>query len=137
MNVPGSQLSLRRYRRRILGWGAVGVIGTFGVGVAIFGPRVEDDLEQRVVAEFNDAQVGPVTARFDGQNGTLLCSEGAVDIPTDLLKRSRDLWGVASLDLDESCMQVAISVDDDASAVPSTEPLVTAESEVHVTICRR
>ena len=129
MNVPGSQLSLRRYRRRILGWGAVGVIGTFGVGVAIFGPRVEDDLEQRVVAEFNDAQVGPVTARFDGQNGTLLCSEGAVDIPTDLLKRSRDLWGVASLDLDESCMQVAISVDDDASAVPSTEPLVTAESE--------
>jgi outer membrane protein OmpA-like peptidoglycan-associated protein/uncharacterized surface protein with fasciclin (FAS1) repeats len=128
MNVPGSQIPLRRYRRRILGWGAVGVIGIFAGGAAIFVARVEDDLEQRVVKEFNDAQVGPVTAIFSGQDGTLLCSEGAVDIPDDLVERSRDLWGVASLDLDESCMQVAVSVDDD-SAVPSTEPLATAESE--------
>ena len=127
MNVPGSQLPLRRYRRRILGWGAVGVIGVFAVGAVIFGARVENDLERRVVEQFNDAQVGPVTARFGGQDGTLLCLEGAVAIPEDLLERSRALWGVASLDLDDSCGQVALSANIDASAVLTTEALATTE----------
>ena len=127
MNAPGSQLPLRRYRRRILGWGAVGVIGVFAVGAAIFGARVENDLERRVVEQFNNAQVGPVTARFSGQDGTLLCLEGAVAIPDDLLERSRALWGVASLGLDDSCGQVALSVNSDASGVLTTEALATTE----------
>lgn len=129
MNVPGNQLPLRRYRRRILGWGAVGVIGIFAGGAAIFVPVVENDLERRVIEEFNEAQVGPVTASFNGQDGMLLCPEGVVEIPDDLLERSRDLWGVASLDLDESCRQVAESADDAASAVSTTEPSATTESE--------
>ncbi|WP_395153250.1 fasciclin domain-containing protein [Ilumatobacter sp.] len=129
MNVPGNQIPLRRYRRRILGWGAVGVFGVFAVGAAIFGAGVENDLERRVVAEFNNAQVGPVTASFSGQNGTLLCPEGAVDVPNDLLERSRALWGVSSLNFDKSCTQVAILGDDVASAVSTTEALATTESE--------
>jgi outer membrane protein OmpA-like peptidoglycan-associated protein/uncharacterized surface protein with fasciclin (FAS1) repeats len=128
MNVPGSQLPLRRYRRRILGWGAVGVIGVFAIGAAIFGARVENDLERRVVEQFNDAQVGPVTARFSGQDGTLLCLEGPVALPDDLLERSRALWGVASLDLDDSCRQVALSANNDASGVLTTEAQATTES---------
>jgi outer membrane protein OmpA-like peptidoglycan-associated protein/uncharacterized surface protein with fasciclin (FAS1) repeats len=129
MNVPGSQIPLRRYRRRILGWGAVGVIGAFAVGAAIFGPRVEDDLERRVVAEFNAAEVGPVTARFDGQDGVLLCTQGVVEIPDDLLERSRGLWGIASLDVDESCTPGAISADGAVSAGSTTEPVATAQPE--------
>jgi outer membrane protein OmpA-like peptidoglycan-associated protein/uncharacterized surface protein with fasciclin (FAS1) repeats len=129
MNVPGNQRLLRRYRRRILGWGAAGVISVFAVGAAILEPRVEDDLERRVVAEFNDAQVGPVTARFTGQDGMLLCPEGVVDIPNDLLKRSRELRGVVSLELDESCTQAAISVDDVGSPDSIAEPVTTSGSE--------
>lgn len=129
MNVPGNQRRLRRYRRRILGWGAVAVIGIFAGGAAMLGARVEDDLERRVVDEFNDAQVGPVTARFSGQDGLLLCHEGAVDIPNNLVERSSGLWGVASLDLDESCTEGAVSVDDVASADSTTEPVATTDSE--------
>ena len=128
MNVPGSQLPLRRYRRRILGWGAVGVVGVFAVGAAIFGARVENDLERRVVEQFNNAQVGPVTARFSGQDGTLLCLEVAVAIPDDLLERSRALWGVRALDVDDSCRQVAPSANSDASGAVATEGLAMAES---------
>jgi outer membrane protein OmpA-like peptidoglycan-associated protein/uncharacterized surface protein with fasciclin (FAS1) repeats len=128
MNVPGSQLPLRRYRRRILGWGAVGVVGVFAVGAAIFGARVENDLERRVVEQFNNAQVGPVTARFSGQDGTLLCLEVAVAIPDDLLERSRALWGVSALDVDDSCRQVAPSANSDASGAVATEGLAMAES---------
>ena len=128
MNVPGSQLPLRRYRRRILGWGAVGVVGVFAVGAAIFGARVENDLERRVVEQFNNAQVGPVTARFSGQDGTLLCLEVAVAIPDDLLERSRALWGVRALDVDDSCRQVAPSANSDASGALATEGLAMAES---------
>ncbi|MGK0479284.1 MAG: OOP family OmpA-OmpF porin [Ilumatobacter sp.] len=128
MNVPGSQLPLRRYRRRILGWGAVGVVGVFAVGAAIFGARVENDLERRVVEQFNNAQVGPVTARFSGQDGTLLCLEVAVAIPDDLLERSRALWGVGALDVDDSCRQVAPSANSDASGAVATEGLAMAES---------
>ena len=128
MNVPGSQLPLRRYRRRILGWGAVGVVGVFAVGAAIFGARVENDLERRVVEQFNNAQVGPVTARFSGQDGTLLCLEVAVAIPDDLLERSRALWGVGALDVDDSCRQVAPSANSDASGALATEGLAMAES---------
>ena len=128
MNVPGSQLPLRRYRRRILGWGAVGVVGVFAVGAAIFGARVENDLERRVVEQFNNAQVGPVTARFSGQDGTLLCLEVAVAIPDDLLERSRALWGVSALDVDDSCRQVAPSANSDASGALATEGLAMAES---------
>lgn len=128
MNVPGSQLPLRRYRRRILGWGAVGAVGVFAVGAAIFGARVENDLERRVVEQFNNAQVGPVTARFSGQDGTLLCLEVAVAIPDDLLERSRALWGVRALDVDDSCRQVAPSANSDASGAVATEGLAMAES---------
>ncbi|NND74764.1 MAG: OmpA family protein [Ilumatobacter sp.] len=120
---------LRRYRRRILGWGAVVVLGIYAGGAAIAEPRVEDDLEARVVAEFNEAGVGPVTVSFSGQDGTLSCGDGPVPIDDDLLRRSRDVWGVNSIEIDASCS--ASGTDDTpattttSSAPPVTDPPVT------------
>ncbi len=95
--------SLRRYRRRILGWGAVGVAGIFAVGAPIFVNRAEDDLERRAIVELEAAGVGKVTPKFSGQDGELRCREGAVDIPDNVVESIRDLWGVSSLDVAESC----------------------------------
>jgi OOP family OmpA-OmpF porin len=109
--MPDSQVSQRRYRRRILGWGTVVVLGIFAVGAAVFMQRVEDDLERRVIAEFDEAGVGPVTAGFSGQDGTLRCLDGPVAIPDDLLDQSRDLWGVSSLDVAPSCSSDRVADD--------------------------
>lgn len=117
--IPDSQVSQRRYRRRILGWGGMGILAIFAVGAAIFVQRVEDDLERRVIAEFNAAGVGPVTASFSGQDGTLRCLDGPVEIPNDLIEQSRDLWGVVSLDIAANCTRPAEA--DDASTRASTD----------------
>lgn len=122
--IPDSQASQRRYRRRILGWGGVGVVAIFAVGAAIFMQRVEDDLERRVIAEFNAAEVGPVTASFDGQDGTLKCLDGPVEIPNVVIAQSRDLWGVVSLDVAASCSPTA-DADDAPSSPADIDPNVS------------
>ncbi len=115
--------SHRRYRRRILGWGAVGVLGIFAVGGPIFVNRTEDDLERRAVVELEAAGVSDVTPHFSGQDGELRCEEGTVDIPDDVVESIRDLWGVESLDVAASCTsgdrRAAGETDDEAA--PSTE----------------
>jgi outer membrane protein OmpA-like peptidoglycan-associated protein/uncharacterized surface protein with fasciclin (FAS1) repeats len=113
--------SVRRYRRRILGWGAVGVAGVFAVGGPIFVNRAEDDLELRAVVELEAAGVGNVTPKFSGQDGELRCREGAVDIPDDVVESIRSLWGVSSLDVAESCTT-------GDGAAPSVESATTAEA---------
>ncbi len=120
---PAKPPSLRRYRRRILGWGAVGIAAIFAVGGPIFVNRLEDDLERRSVVELEAAGVGDVTPSFSGQDGELRCLEGAVDIPDDVVASIRDLWGVSSLDVARSCI-VGESVDDGRTggdAAPSTD----------------
>ena len=100
---------VRRYRRRILGWGAAGVVGLFAIGGPIFVNRVEDDLEQRTVEVLNDAGVGPVDAHFSGQDGELRCTTGGpVDIPTEVVESIENLWGVASLEVTASCSEPAV-----------------------------
>lgn len=127
MNVgDAGDVPLRRYRRRILGWGAVVVLGIYAGGAAVAEPGVEDDLEARVVELFNEAGVGPVTVSFDGQDGTLRCRSGPVEIDDDLLRRSRDLWGVESIDVDVTCTgteQPAVTTTTTATTTP--EPPAT------------
>ncbi len=125
--VAAGDVPLRRYRRRILGWGAVVVLGIYAGGAAIAEPRVEDDLEARVVAEFNAAGVGPVTVSFSGQDGTLSCGDGPVAIDDDLLRRSRGLWGVASIVVDPSCSAADApdGTTTTTTAAPSTDPPAT------------
>ena len=82
--VSGSQLSGRRYRRRILGWGAAALAVTFVAGSAITLARVEDDLESRVDDELVDAGIVGVTASFSGQDATLDCA-APLDDPSAVL----------------------------------------------------
>lgn len=122
--------SLRRYRRRILGWGAVGVVGIFAVGGPISVNRAEDDLERRSVVELEAAGLpGAVTPSFYGQDGELRCLDGAVDIPDDVLESIRDLWGVSSLDVADSCTTDGGITDAEPGdgAAPSTEVATATE----------
>lgn len=112
---------LGRYRRRILGWGSLVVLAIYGAGAAIALPQVEDDLESRVVEMFNDAGVGPVTVSFSGQDGTLTCRSGAVEIPAVLLADVRALRGVVDVDVDASCGAEPPSATTTA-APPATDP---------------
>lgn len=98
------QPSLRRYRRRIVGWGAAGAVGIFAIGGPIFVNRIEDDLERRAVVELEAAGVGNVTPRFSGQDGELRCEIEQVDIADDVVESIRGLWGVSSLEVADSCV---------------------------------
>lgn len=127
--APPSQLRRRRYRRRILGWGAVALLATFGAGAAITGNQVEDDLERRVARRLTDAGVGPVTVQFRGQDGTLRCDDGPVAIPDVVLTDSRDEWGVRRLRVDDSC---AADEPQPAAAPDDTVPDVTVPPTIDV-----
>jgi outer membrane protein OmpA-like peptidoglycan-associated protein/uncharacterized surface protein with fasciclin (FAS1) repeats len=118
--------SLRRYRRRILGWGAAGIATVFAIGGPIFVNRTEDDLERRAVVEIEAAGVqGEVTVSFSGQDGELQCKKGPVDIPDNVVESIRDLWGVSSLGVDASCTDVDAGGTDgsDGDAATTDAPL--------------
>lgn len=119
--VPTNQASVRRYRRRIIGWGAVASVLLFAVGALIFVPRVEQDLERRVVAALNDAEIAGVTVSFSGQDGTLSC-RAPLDDPAAALAAGRDLRGVRTLELDASCLVGATAGTSDP---PVTDPTST------------
>jgi OOP family OmpA-OmpF porin len=73
MNADGD-VSYRRYRRRILGWGAAALLVVFAIGATVSMTRVEDDLEGRVVGELDEAGLVGVRVSFSGQDGTLTCT---------------------------------------------------------------
>lgn len=95
--------SLRRYRRRILGWGAVlAVVVSLVTAVLANEWNVEPDLEDRVPEALADAGYPGVRAEFSGQDGTLICSS-RLDDPAAALAVAGDVRGVRGVDLDESC----------------------------------
>jgi outer membrane protein OmpA-like peptidoglycan-associated protein/uncharacterized surface protein with fasciclin (FAS1) repeats len=126
-----------RYRRRILGWGAAGVVGVFAIGGPIFVNRVEDDLEGRAVEVLNAAGVGPVDAHFSGQDGELRCTvAGPVEIPDDVVETIRDLRGVSSINVAASCVdsvdgeQANDAVGDEDTASGSSDSDVPGDDAV-------
>lgn len=94
--------SYRRYRRRILGWGAVVLAIVFAIGALVSVTRVEDDLEGRVVAVLDEAGIAGVRVSFSGQDGELTCESPLPD-PTVVVDDAEDLRGVRSIELDDSC----------------------------------
>ncbi len=98
-----SRLSHRRYRRRILGWGAVILAFLFAVGSALTLGRVEDDLASRVVDVVDEAGVAGVRITFSGQDGTLDCAE-PLDDPAGIEQQTSEVRGVRSIELEPSCL---------------------------------
>ena len=123
---------LRRYRRRILGWGLLAVVALCGVAAPLFLRSVEDDLEERVPSELAERGFVGVTAAFSGQDGVLRCAAPLAE-PEDAIDAAIDVWGVRAIELDRSCRVGGSSTDgaDDASttsAVPSDDDTVTSSS---------
>ena len=117
-------ISPRRYRRRILGLGAVVFVLAFAVGAAIFIPIVQNDLEDRVEQELRDNGIEGVTASFSGQDGTLVCAEPLAD-PGRAQRLSEDVWGVRVIDLDITCDIDDTPIPDDTPADDNADPDAT------------
>jgi uncharacterized surface protein with fasciclin (FAS1) repeats/outer membrane protein OmpA-like peptidoglycan-associated protein len=123
---------LRRYRRRILGWGLLAVVVLCAVAAPLFLRSVEDDLEQRVPSELAERGFVGVTAAFSGQDGVLRCAAPLAE-PEDAIDAAIDVWGVRAIELDRSCRVGGSSSDgaDDesaASSLPSDSDTVTSSS---------
>ncbi len=124
--APGTQVSSRRYRRRIVGWGAAALLLVLGIGSAVTLARVEDDLEQRVAGALEGASIEGVTVSFSGQDGTLECATPLEDAGA-AQGIALDERGVRSVDLDASCTGSAGSGSaGSGSATPVSEPPATA-----------
>ena len=104
MSADGD-VSYRRYRRRILGWGAAALIVVFGVGATVTLTRVEDDLEGRIIGQLDSAGIAGVRVSFSGQDGTLTCTVPLADPDAlaDVAAEASDLRGVRSIVLAGSC----------------------------------
>ncbi len=101
MSTP-DPISPGRYRRRIVGLGALAFVVTFAIGAAIFIPVVQNDLEDRVGAALADAGQGGVGASFSGQDGTLSC-DAPLDDPVAVAAIASDVNGVRVIELAGSC----------------------------------
>lgn len=97
-----AQRPASRYRRRILGLGALATFALYVIGAPIVNNRIEDDLEERVPDELADAGFTGVSARFSGQDGTLDC-EQPLDDPEVAIETAYDVRGVRAIELDRSC----------------------------------
>ncbi len=104
MSADGD-VSYRRYRRRILGWGAAALVVVFGVGATLTLTRVEDDLEGRIIGQLDGAGIAGVRVSFSGQDGTLTCTVPLADPDAlaDVAAAANDLRGVRSIVLVGSC----------------------------------
>ena len=92
----------RDYRRRILAVGLIAAGALYSFGAPLYVNRIEHDLEQRLPDELADAGFTGVTAEFDGQDGTLRCSE-PLDDPEQATEEAYAVWGVHAISLDRSC----------------------------------
>lgn len=111
--------SYRRYRRRILGWGAVGLVVVFVVGAVVTTTRVEDDLEGQVIGILNDAGIAGTRVTFSGQDGELTCATALPD-PDTIVDRATAVRGVRSIELADGCIASGDAGIDGAADEPPT-----------------
>ena len=91
-----------RYRRRILGIGALLTVLLFVIGAPIFNDRIEHDLERRVPSELAELGYTGIVASFSGQDGTLRCT-APLDDPEQAIAAAYEVWGVRTIEVDRSC----------------------------------
>jgi outer membrane protein OmpA-like peptidoglycan-associated protein/uncharacterized surface protein with fasciclin (FAS1) repeats len=113
MVTPSAQPA-SRYRRRILGIGALATGALYVIGAPIFVDRIEADLESRVPAELDAAGFAGVTAAFSGQDGTLTC-DAPLDDPEGAREAAFGIDGVRTVDVDRSCRVNTVAGTDDST----------------------
>lgn len=125
--VSSSAQPSSRYRRRILGVGALLTGVLYVIGAPIFNDRIEDDLDRRVPAELDAAGYEGITASFSGQDGTLTC-RAPLDDPERARAAAYAIWGVRAIELDRSCRvnqaPATSDTDDDAAPAATEAPAV-------------
>ncbi len=118
--VSSSAQPASRYRRRILGVGALLTGALYVIGAPIFNGRIEADLDRRVPAELEAAGYDGVTAAFSGQDGTLTC-RAPLDDPERARAAAYEVWGVRAIELDRSCRVNTPPVATTAATTPPDE----------------
>lgn len=127
--VSSSTQPASRYRRRILGLGAVATGALYVVGAPFFVDRIETDLEERVPIELAEQGFEGLTAEFSGQDGTLFC-ERPVRNPDGALAAAFDIHGVRTIDFDaDSPCRSLIAGDAADGAAASTDDQDDAATE--------
>jgi len=112
--VPPSTQPASRYRRRILGIGALLTGALYVVGAPVFNNRIEADLDNRVPTELETAGYDGIIASFSGQDGTLTCA-APLDDPEGARAAAYDVWGVRSIELDRSCRVNTAATSDEST----------------------
>jgi outer membrane protein OmpA-like peptidoglycan-associated protein len=102
--------SYRRYRRRILGWGAVALVAVFVIGAIVTTTRVEDDLEAQIIEQLDEAEIAGVRVSFSGQDGRLVCADALAD-PDAVLSAADEVRGVRRVTIDDSCLGASEDTD--------------------------
>ena len=113
--VSPSAQPASRYRRRILGVGALFTGALYVIGAPVFNDRIEADLDSRVPTELESAGYAGITASFSGQDGTLTCV-APLDDPEGARAAAYDIWGVRSIELDRSCRVNTVGTGADATS---------------------
>lgn len=123
--VSSSAQPASRYRRRILGVGALLTGALYVIGAPVFNNRIEADLDGRVPTELESAGFEGITASFSGQDGTLTCV-APLDDPEGARAAAYDIWGVRSIELDRSCRVNTAGTSDDATSEETSGESVDA-----------
>ena len=131
MVFPSAQPA-SRYRRRILGLGALATGALYVIGAPIFNDRIEADLERRVPTELEAEGFGGLSASFSGQDGTLTCG-APLDDPEAARAAAYDVRGVRAVELDRSC-RVNTAVDGDAAAATPAGTVISSGTATASTV---
>ncbi|MEO6651450.1 MAG: fasciclin domain-containing protein [Ilumatobacteraceae bacterium] len=127
--VTFATLPASRFRRRILGLGALAVGALYVIGAPIFVDSVEADLDARVPSELARLGFPDVTAEFSGQDGNLVCDR-PLDDPEGARAAAYDIRGVRRIELDRSCRVLAAELEPAASAgSPETVGVTDASAD--------
>ncbi|MEM9513228.1 MAG: fasciclin domain-containing protein [Actinomycetota bacterium] len=98
-------MDLRRYRRRIIGWGAGLAIVVLVIGAIVTLVRVENDLESRTEDVLTELGYVGLAATFDGQDGTIACAAPVSSSDVDVIETEvASLRGVRSISVEPACV---------------------------------
>lgn len=123
--VSPSAHSASRYRRRILGLGALATGALYVIGAPIYNDRIETDLERRVPAELAEAGFDGFTITFSGQDGDIECAR-PLDDPDGVVAAAYLVRGVRAIEISRACRVNTRTV---SSTVPPEESEATEATE--------